>query len=148
MLRSMYAGVSGMKAFQTKLDVIGNNIANVNTAGFKKGRITFQDMMSQPVRGASEPTALRGGINPSQVGTGVQIGTIDNIHVQGNRQTTNRPLDLQLEGDGMFVLATGIQYNGADASTGINLENTNITYSRAGNFYLDNDGFIVNANGE
>ena len=148
MLRSMYAGVSGRKAFQTKLDVIGNNIANVNTSGFKKGRITFQDMMSQPVRGASEPTALRGGINPSQVGTGVQIGTIDNIHVQGNRQTTNRPLDLQLEGDGMFVLASGIVYNGANAASGIDLDNTNIAYSRAGNFYLDNDGFIVNANGE
>ena len=150
MLRSMYAGVSGMKGFQTKLDVIGNNIANVNTTGFKKGRITFQDMMSQPVRGASEPTALRGGINPSQVGTGVQIGTIDNIHVQGNRQTTNRPLDLQLEGDGMFVLATGIVYNDPtiEAESGINLEATNITYSRAGNFYLDDDGYIVNANGE
>ena len=144
----MYAGVSGMKAFQTKLDVIGNNIANVNTAGFKKGRITFQDMMSQPVRGASEPTALRGGINPSQVGTGVQIGTIDNIHVQGNRQTTNRPFDLQLEGDGMFVLATEIVYNDGTPASGVNLGDTNITYSRAGNFYLDNDGFIVNANGE
>lgn len=144
----MYAGVSGMKAFQTKLDVIGNNIANVNTTGFKKGRITFQDMMSQPVRGASEPTALRGGINPSQVGTGVQIGTIDNIHVQGNRQTTNRPLDLQLEGDGMFVLATGLVYNTGTPASGINLEATNITYSRAGNFYLDDEGYIVNANGE
>src|SRR5690554_3071850 len=146
MLRSMYAGVSGMKAFQTKLDVIGNNIANVNTVGFKKGRITFQDMMSQPLRGASEPTALRGGINPSQVGTGVQIGSIDNIHVQGNRQTTYRPLDLQLEGDGMFVLATGLVYNGGTPASGINLEATNIAYSRAGNFYLDDEGYIVNAN--
>ena len=148
MLRSMYAGVSGMKAFQTKLDVIGHNMANVDTTGVKKGRITFQDMMSQPVRGASEPTALRGGINPSQVGTGVQIGTIDNIHVQGNRQTTNRPLDLQLEGDGMFVLATGLVYNTGTPASGINLEATNITYSRAGNFYLDDEGYIVNANGE
>src|SRR5690625_515457 len=105
MLRSMYAGISGMKNFQTKLDVIGNNIANVNTSGFKKGRVTFQDMMSQTTSGAQGPTATRGGVNPYQVGLGSQLGSIDNIHTQGFQQTTNRPLDLALEGDGMFVVA-------------------------------------------
>ncbi|MFC4387404.1 flagellar basal body rod protein FlgG [Gracilibacillus marinus] len=135
MLRSMYAGISGLRGFQTKLDVIGNNIANVNTVGFKKGRATFQDMMSQPVTGASAPTGIRGGINPIQVGTGVQLGTIDNIHTQGNRQSTQRPLDLQLEGDGMFVFGTGVNQD-------------NYQYSRAGNLYLDNEGYIVNANGQ
>ncbi|SER06499.1 flagellar hook protein FlgE [Gracilibacillus ureilyticus] len=162
MLRSMYAGISGMKGFQTKLDVVGNNIANVNTVGFKKGRTTFQDMMSQPVTGASAPTNIRGGINPSQVGTGVQLGTIDNIHTQGNRQTTQRPLDLQLEGDGMFVFGTGLVYNeneltytdgdgnefDADAASGLDFAQTNISYSRAGNMYLDDEGYIVNANGQ
>ncbi|WP_258871041.1 flagellar hook-basal body complex protein, partial [Halobacillus trueperi] len=104
MLRSMYSGISGMKGFQTKLDTIGNNIANVNTYGFKKGRVTFQDMMSQTMSAAQGPTALaegeniRGGLNPSQVGLGSQVGSIDTIHTQGNRQTTNRPLDLALEG--------------------------------------------------
>ncbi|MFD2657197.1 flagellar basal body rod protein FlgG [Gracilibacillus thailandensis] len=132
MLRSMYAGISGMKSFQTKLDVVGNNIANVNTAGFKKGRATFQDMMSQTVSGASAPTANRGGINPAQVGTGSQLGSIDNVHTQGNRQTTERPLDLQLEGDGMFVFQEGDE----------------LQYSRAGNMYLDDNGNIVNANGQ
>ncbi len=86
-------------------------IINVNTAGYKKGRITFQDMMSQSIKGASEPTDQRGGINPSQVGLGSQVGSIDNIHQQGNRQTTNRTLDLQLEGDGMFVFGQGIAEN-------------------------------------
>ncbi len=132
MLRSMYSGISGMKGFQTKLDVIGNNIANVNTTGFKKGRATFQDAMSQMSSAAQGPTPNRGGVNPKQVGTGAQLGTIDNIHTQGSKQTTDRTLDLQLEGDGMFVLDTG---DGTKA------------YTRAGNFYLDNDGFIVNADG-
>ncbi|WP_066193868.1 MULTISPECIES: flagellar basal body rod protein FlgG [Gracilibacillus] len=144
MLRSMYAGISGMKSFQTKLDVVGNNIANVNTTGFKKGRATFQDMMSQPISGASAPTDIRGGVNPSQVGTGVQLGTVDNIHTGGNRQTTERPLDLQLEGDGMFVFARNIAGNlPVD-----NLGDTEMQYSRAGNLYLDNDGNIVNPNGQ
>ncbi|GGH69545.1 flagellar basal-body rod protein FlgG [Compostibacillus humi] len=145
MLRSMYAGISGMKNFQTKLDVIGNNIANVNTAGFKKGRVTFQDMMSQTTRGAQGPTATRGGVNPAQVGLGSQLGSIDNIHTQGFRQTTNNPLDFAIEGDGMFVLATGItgtiNFND-DGSTDDN--NVSISYTRAGNFYLDEDGAIVN----
>ncbi|MRH42265.1 flagellar basal body rod protein FlgG [Aquibacillus halophilus] len=150
MLRSMYAGISGMKAFQTKLDVVGNNIANVNTSGFKKGRITFQDMMSQTLSGAEGPVqgaggnVIRGGINPSQVGLGTQIGSIDNIHTQGNRQTTNRTLDLALEGDGMFVLGQELQLNGTE----VDMETTPLTFSRSGNFYLDNEGYIVNANGQ
>ncbi|WP_100010953.1 flagellar basal body rod protein FlgG [Lentibacillus sediminis] len=131
MLRSMYAGISGMQNFQTKLDVIGNNIANVNTAGFKKGRVTFQDMMSQTTSGAQGATAERGGINPTQVGLGSQLGSIDNIQTQGFRQTTNNPLDLALQGDGMFAL----QGNGTTY------------YTRAGNFYLDDEGSIVNPDG-
>ncbi|WP_164215465.1 flagellar basal body rod protein FlgG [Virgibacillus sp. YIM 98842] len=131
MLRSMYAGISGMKGFQTKLDVIGNNIANVNTSGFKKGRVTFQDMMSQTTSGAQGPTETRGGTNPAQVGLGSQLGSIDNIHTQGFRQTTNNPLDLALEGDGMFVL-----------------QDEDTTYfTRAGNFYLDDEDRIVNPDG-
>jgi flagellar hook protein FlgE len=127
----MYAGISGMKNFQTKLDVIGNNIANVNTSGFKKGRVTFQDMMSQTTAGAQAATDTRGGVNPSQVGLGSQLGTIDNIHTQGFRQTTNSPLDFALEGDGMFVVQNGDQ----------------TAYTRAGNFYLDESGDIVNPQG-
>ncbi|MHA6251290.1 flagellar basal body rod protein FlgG [Oceanobacillus sp. CAU 1775] len=139
MLRSMYAGISGMKNFQTKLDVIGNNIANVSTSGFKKGRVTFQDMMSQTTAGAQGPTATRGGVNASQVGLGSQMGTIDNIHTQGFRQTTNNPLDFAIQGDGMFALVEG------DVTNIINSQD--VAFSRAGNFYLDQNGNIVNPQG-
>lgn len=132
MLRSMYSGISGMKNFQSKLDVVGNNIANVNTSGFKKGRITFQDLMSQTSSPAQGSTNNRGGVNPIQVGTGSSIGSIDNVHTQGFKQNTDRPLDLMLEGDGFFVLDTG------DNET---------AYTRSGNFYLDDDGYLVNSNG-
>lgn len=100
----MYAGISGMKNFQTKLDVIGNNIANVNTTGYKKANVTFQDLMSQTTSGAQGATDARGGVNAIQVGLGSQLGTISNIHTQGFQQVTNNPLDLTIEGDGMFVL--------------------------------------------
>ncbi|GEN55784.1 flagellar basal-body rod protein FlgG [Halolactibacillus alkaliphilus] len=150
MLRSMYSGIAGMKGFQTQLDVVGNNIANVNTVGYKKSRTTFQDMMSQTTSGASEPTNIRGGINAIQVGLGSQLGSIDNIHTQGNRQTTNRVLDMALEGDGMFIFANGV--NAPTDPTVLNhpidLGAVNLEYSRAGNMYLDSNGYIVNANGQ
>lgn len=143
MLRSMYSGISGMKGFQTKLDVIGTNIANVNTAGFKKGRVTFQDMMSQTIAGTQQGVAgQRGGINPSQIGAGSQVGSIDNVDTQGNRQTTNRPLDLSLEGNGMFVLGEGME----DLEN-IQLADSNISFTRSGNFYLDSQGAIVSSDG-
>ncbi|TRM12405.1 flagellar basal body rod protein FlgG [Lentibacillus cibarius] len=155
MLRSMYAGISGMKGFQTKLDVIGNNISNVNTTGFKKGRVTFQDLMSQMTSGAQGATDTRGGVNPSQVGLGSQTGTIDDLHTQGFRQTTNNPLDFALEGDGMFAVASDIERDGKsfDASgenggiDDINLNESSVSYTRAGNFYLDSNGSIVNPDG-
>src|SRR5690625_162961 len=131
MLRSMYAGISGMRGFQTKLDVIGNNIANVNTVGFKKGRVTFQDMMSQMTAGAQASTTTRGGVNPMQVGLGSQLGSIDNIHTQGFRQATQNILDFSIEGDGMFIVRDG----------------TSEWYTRAGNFYLDDNGYIVMSDG-
>ncbi|OIK15288.1 flagellar basal body rod protein FlgG [Bacillus sp. MUM 13] len=136
MLRSMYSGISGMKNFQTKLDVIGNNIANVNTYGFKKGRTVFKDMVSQTMQGASGPSSAtgKGGINPKQVGLGAQMSAIDTIDTQGSMQTTGRTLDLAISGDGYFTVYTG----------GSNSEQF---YTRAGNFYLDKDGYIVNSDG-
>ena len=107
MLRSMYSGISGMKNFQTKLDVLGNNIANVNTYGYKKGRTTFQDLVSQQVAGATAPGANRGGVNAKQVGLGSQIGTIDTVQTAGSIQSTGRPLDLAISGDGYFVVNDG-----------------------------------------
>jgi len=135
MLRSLYAGISGMSNNQTQLDVVGNNIANVNTPGFKRGRATFQDMLSQTNAGATGPGGNLGGTNPQQVGLGSQIGAIDTLHTQGFLQSTGNPLDLAIEGDGMFAVS----------------ENTDGTgqryYTRAGNFYLDGEGDIVNADG-
>ena len=107
MLRSMYSGISGLRNFQTKLDVIGNNISNVNTYGFKKGRTVFKDLVSQTVAGASGPTDARGGINPKQVGLGSQIAAIDTLHTGGSTQFTGNTLDLAITGDGFFMVQDG-----------------------------------------
>ncbi|WP_059104607.1 flagellar basal body rod protein FlgG [Shouchella shacheensis] len=131
MIRSMYSGISGMKNFQTKLDVTGNNIANVNTHGFKKSRTTFQDMVSQQLQGATAATADRGSTNAKQVGSGSQVGSIDTVHESGGTQFTGRTLDLTLNGDGYFMVNNG----GATS------------YTRAGNFYLDNNGDLVTSSG-
>lgn len=107
MLRSMYSGVSGLKAHQVKLDVIGNNIANVNTFGYKSSRVTFKEMLTQTLRGASRPSEGRGGLNPMQVGLGVGLGSIDIDFTDGLSQPTGRPLDIALEGNGFFVVSDG-----------------------------------------
>ncbi|ARK30993.1 flagellar basal body rod protein FlgG [Halalkalibacter krulwichiae] len=136
MLRSMYSGISGMQNMQTKLDTIGNNIANVNTFGFKKGRTTFKDMVSQQMAGATGPGQNLGGVNARQVGLGMQIASIDTIHTQGSLQNTGRELDLGISGDGYFVV-------GPSPVTGVG----EFSYTRAGNFYLDQEGYIVNSDG-
>lgn len=139
----MYSGISGLKNFQTKLDVIGNNIANVNTHGFKKSRAIFKDLYSQTVAGASAATATRGGVNPKQVGLGGQLSTIDTIHLGGSTQFTGNTLDLALEGDGFFVVA-----DGTGATVGEPTGFANPSYTRAGNFYMDSNGYLVNADGK
>lgn len=128
MMRSLYAGVSGMQNHQVRMDVVGNNIANVNTTGFKKGRVNFQDMLSQSMSGAARPTDNKGGVNPKQVGLGMMIASIDTVFTQGSAQTTGNKLDLAIQGDGFFILKDG------DKSF----------YTRAGAFGLDKDGLLVN----
>jgi flagellar hook protein FlgE len=127
MMRSMFAGVSGLRNHQIRMDVIGNNIANVNTAGYKGGRATFQDTLNQVLRGASAPQAGRGGMNALQVGLGVSIASIDIIHTQGNLQNTGKVTDLALQGDGFFIVGDGSQN----------------FYTRAGMFALERDGRLV-----
>lgn len=134
MLKSLYSGISGMKGFQTKLDVIGNNIANVNTVGFKKSRVMFQDIISQNIAGATAPTDQRGGVNPKQVGLGTKIGSIDTIHTPGSPMTTNVGTDLAIDGDGFFVVTP-------EAGGGENY------LTKAGNFTRDANGYLVNSNG-
>lgn len=131
MMRSLWSGVSGLVNHQVRMDVLGNNIANVNTYGFKKERVTFQDILSQTISGAARPTEERGGINPKQVGLGMTIASIDKIMTQGSIQTTGRNTDLAIAGDGFFILKKGEQ----------------VFYTRAGNFYIDRDGRLVDANG-
>jgi flagellar hook protein FlgE len=132
MMRSLYAGVSGLQNHQTRMDVLGNNIANVNTTGFKKGRVTFQDMLSQTLTGAAKPTDNVGGVNPQQVGLGMTVASIDTIFTQGALQSTGVTTDVSLQGNGFFVLKDG------DRSF----------YTRNGAFGLDGNGLLVNpANG-
>lgn len=134
MLRSMYSGVSGMRGFQTKLDVIGNNIANVNTVGFKAGRVMFQDILSQSVSGVTAPEdGVRGGVNARQIGLGVSIGAIDTIHTAGSAMTTNDAKDLRIDGDGFFVVSAG--------------DDAEQFLTRAGNFTIDGARQLVNSNG-
>src|SRR5919112_335062 len=102
MMRSLFSAISGLKGHQNMMDVVGNNIANVNTTGYKGSRIAFQDIISQTIRGSTAPTATRGGLNPQQVGLGMQAASIDTLTTQGNLQSTNKPTDLAIQGDGYF----------------------------------------------
>ncbi|MCR4425782.1 MAG: flagellar hook protein FlgE [Firmicutes bacterium] len=105
MMRSMFAGVSGTRSHQLRMDVIGNNIANVNTVGFKYGRVTFQDALSQTLRGAVAPKeGVKGGINLMQVGLGVMTRAIDTVFTQGNMEGTGKLTDMAIQGNGFFVV--------------------------------------------
>jgi len=131
MLRSMFSSVSGLRAHQLMMDVIGNNIANVNTAGFKTSQVVFQDLLSQMVRGAASPQATLGGVNPAQVGLGVRVGGAQTSFAQGASQLTNRPTDMSILGDGFFVLKSAGE----------------TVYSRLGSFTFDNDGRLTGPTG-
>lgn len=128
MLQAMFSGVSGLQAHQTKLDVSGNNIANVDTVGFKAGRVTFQDQLSQTLRSSAAPSATIGGQNPSQVGLGVALGTVDTLQTQGNLESTGKSTDMAVQGNGFFMVASG----------------SDVYYTRDGSFDLDSDGVMVN----
>ena len=132
MMRSLYSGVSGMQNHQTRLDVIGNNVSNVNTTGFKRGRVNFQDMISQQLTGAAKPTEEVGGVNPKEVGLGMTVASIDTLFTQGNLQSTGVSTDIAIQGNGFFVLKNGQE----------------TFYTRAGTFGVDSEGTLVNpANG-
>ena len=132
MMRSLFAGVSGLRNHQVRMDVIGNNIANVNTIGYKAQRVTFADALALTLRGAVMPTERIGGSNPMQVGLGMSVNTIDTILNQGSLQATGQQTDLAINGDGFFVLSDGQKY----------------FYTRAGSFQFDAEGRLVDpANG-
>jgi flagellar hook protein FlgE len=107
MIRAMYAGISGLKVNQEKLDVVGNNIANVNTTAYKYQRMRFQNTLSQSVSQGTSPSNSVGGTNPVQIGLGAQVGGIDTVTTQGNLQPTSRNLDFAVDGTGYFVVGLG-----------------------------------------
>jgi len=130
MLQAMYSGISAIEAQQTAMDVIGNNIANVNTTAYKSGRVTFEDQLSQTIQGASTPTVNAGGTNPQQVGLGVRVASIDSVMAQGGLQSTARPTDMAIQGNGYFMLG--------------NTNGAGVSYTRDGSFSLDSNGNLVN----
>ncbi len=129
MMRSLFSGVSGIKVHQNRMDVIGNNIANINTIGFKGSRTIFSDMLSQMQSAASAATDTRGGVNPRQVGLGVNVESIDLIFTDSSPQSTGKNTDLALAGNGLFCLKDGNQSY----------------YTRNGSFLFDEQGYYVMA---
>jgi flagellar hook protein FlgE len=127
MMRALFAGVTGLRNHQTRMDVIGNNIANVNTVAFKASRVTFKEAFVQLLQGAGRANGGLGGTNPIQIGTGIHIGSTDQLFTQGSLETTGQPLDLAIQGDGLFVVSSGQRS----------------VYTRAGNFSLDATGKLV-----
>lgn len=127
MLRSLFSGISGLRSHQTMLDVTGNNIANVNTTGFKSSQIQFQDTLSQVVQNAGGAQPGLGGTNPAQVGLGVRVAGITTSFTQGASQLTGRSTDMMIQGDGFFVVRKGAE----------------TFYTRAGSFDFDATGQMV-----
>ena len=128
LLNSLFSGISGLRNHQTMMDVIGNNVANANTIGFKSSRVTFADTFNQLVKSGTNPTDYAGGTNSFQVGLGVKTNSIDRNWAQGTFERTGIITDMALQGPGLFVLK----------SNGQNV------YSRAGGFSFDQDGRLVN----
>ena len=127
MLRSLYDGVSGLRNTQVRMDVIGNNIANVNTVGFKSGRVTFKESFAQLMQSATQARGGQGGANAMQIGLGMQIGSIDQVLTQGATESTGRNTDVAINGSSFFVVRKG----------------NDTMYTRAGNFQLDDAGNLV-----
>ncbi|OAT89697.1 flagellar hook-basal body complex protein [Candidatus Arthromitus sp. SFB-turkey] len=154
MIRGMYAGISGMKSQQTKLDVIGNNLANVGTTGFKSSRVVFKDMLYQNSSNAVGASNNLGGSNAKQVGLGVSIGSIDRIMGQGMMQPTGRALDVAMDGEGFFMVAKGPvahQDDDIKLSADGTIEDAGgreIFYTRDGSLSLDSEGYLVTSSGE
>jgi flagellar hook protein FlgE len=128
MMKALFAAISGLQNHMTMMDVVGNNIANVNTQGFKASRVTFQDMLTQTIAGASAPTANRGGTNPQQVGLGMKIGGIQTIQTQGSLEATGNNTDFAIQGSGYFIVQNGTQ----------------TFYTRDGGFDVSTVGELVN----
>ena len=127
LMRSLYAGVSGLRNHQVMMDVLGNNISNVNTIGFKSGRVSFSETFAQTLRGTTQPISNIGGTNPIQVGLGMSLSSIDTLFGQGNIESTGQTTDLAIQGNAFFVVSDG----------------SSRQYTRAGNFQFDANGSLI-----
>jgi flagellar hook protein FlgE len=128
MIRSMFSAISGLRGHQVMMDVIGNNIANVNTVGFKSGRVNFQDILSQTLHGATAPSGGLGSINAAQIGLGMTVAGIDVLQTQGNLQSTGKTTDMAIQGDSFFIESDG----------------SGTSYTRDGAFDIALDGSLAN----
>jgi flagellar hook protein FlgE len=132
MLRSLFSGISGLRAHQQMMDVTGNNIANVNTTGYKSSQVVFQDTLSQMVSAAGAPQSPAGGTNPAQVGLGVRAASVNANFGQGAAETTGKSSDMMIQGDGFFVVKSGGE----------------ALYTRAGSFTFDANGSLTTPSGQ
>ncbi len=145
LMRSLFSGVSGLRNHQLFMDVIGNNIANVNTTGFKVGRIGFSEIFAQTLKGTTQPVSNRGGTNPIQIGLGMSVSTIDTIFAQGNIESTGQVTDLALQGEGFFVVSDGARrYYTRAGGFQFNAEDTLILPGSG----LKLQGYLANQDGE
>jgi flagellar hook protein FlgE len=154
----MYAAISGLEAHQTMLDVVSNNLANVDTIGYKAQRTTFVDELSQTLNPGSGVVGGNSGSNPEQVGLGVEVGSIDNLMGAGSLQTTGNPLDIAIQGDGFLQVGNGIPGTAKAAGAGTeatypmtttpNNMPTQTQYTRAGNLTINPAGFLCTQSGQ
>jgi len=146
MMRSMFSAVSGLKTQQIMLDVAANDLANVNTVGFKGSRTTFKDQLQQLMHASAQSNAGFGGSNAAQIGLGVSLGSIDNLMSSGAIQATGNALDVAIQGDGWFRVGTGVPVGGNPTAATPTLPDT--AYTRAGNFTRNDQGYLATQTGE
>ncbi len=145
MMPAMYSAISGLEAHQTMLDVTANNLANVDTIGYKAQRTTFASSLSELLSNGSGQTASNGGTNPMQIGLGVQVGSIDNIMSSGSMQSTGNTLDVAIQGDGFLCVGSGTP--GATPTSGVPAT-TSLQFTQAGNLTTDSQGYLTTASGQ
>ena len=144
MMAGMYAAISGLDANQAMLNETANDLANVNTVGYKAASVTFADSLTQVIHGASGPTSTNGGTNPEQIGLGVQVDATINEMTEGSFQSTNNPLDIAIEGNGFLRVGPGAPKE-AELTKGLP---ANVDYTRAGDLTTNAAGFLTTQAGE
>ena len=147
MMRGMYSAISGLKTHQVALDVTANDLSNVNTVGYKSARTTFKDSLTQIQRAGTASTPGVGGGNPAQVGLGVQLGSIDNVMVNGAFQATGNPLDVAISGDGWMRVGIGSSPTAGNPTANVPAAPGGVEYTRAGNFTRNDAGYLITQDG-